>query len=851
MKHLFFTLFIFSNYILNSQITVDNEKAHRRYWFYRTRMINDFIKIGKNQGDCIVFPERNDGQENNGQTDFDSKIGPDQIDITNMYMMTLALEYKILSRNSQDVSETVKELFHLMWTINRLDLEAEQFFDPTEPSSDLIQPNGILNGFMLREDMPRDYFDINNKENLKHYNYSLLENDYTSLSDAQKLTYGGFSGVQHTNKLTLDNPFSNHFSPQNQPLNKMSLPQDKYQSMLVAMMFINKYIPAGVTYNGEAFQDGETSLKAEAGRIAKRCYDYCVGPGPNNLWKLRYINSSGQYLGTLTNQDGGDAWVYSWALSREACKANRNFPWNFTSNNISCFGYNDAFAVGVGAGEYTTQCLTPNPCFEDNAVFKAWGQAGSNSNVFPLSPVNALNPIYTYMMANTSLNNIEWADLLRKVLHQDGALLRQMSVYGDPIAVAPCQGPYNYGNCAHGGFEWSSQDRLEHPDARGSLCNGSSQHPLPCVNYIHDYSFRGNYPGVDYMLLHNLYYEYQNQILDGNNGNVTFGNGGFGNGLGNVLGNVISVIYNAGTTVANNVSSALCSIQNFFGGIFQGNSNICDPTVTASGNGYWGSNNVNLSGYAAINYMDNKDENIWPRKLIYNSNNPFYIQGVDMPNQEGKVAVFQNLTSKAHIYATSSPAAPLNVFPSKVTYRAGKEIVFEPGFTIDAGSTFHGYIQRYICNGNSDNMNMRSLKDSLLTATPINLDYESDIINPIPIHYTVSQKSDADLHPVISEEIHSEEIIQNLTSIDEPKSSEFNIIPNPTTGKVQIQTKATAIDEVFSISVFDMKGRLIYLYENVTSLFEINLEGYSKGIYMIQVTSNYGNSMTKKIDVIE
>ncbi|MCD6019782.1 MAG: hypothetical protein K0S53_2903, partial [Bacteroidetes bacterium] len=29
------------------------------------------------------------------------------------------------------------------------------------------------------------------------------------------------------------------------------------------------------------------------------------------------------------------------------------------------------------------------------------------------------------------------------------------------------------------------------------------------------------------------------------------------------------------------------------------------------------------------------------------------------------------------------------------------------------------------------------------------------------------------------------------------------------------------------------------------------LEGYSKGIYMIQVTSSLGNSITKKIDVIE
>ncbi len=37
----------------------NDQKAHRRYWYYRTRMVNDFMKIGKEQGDCIVFAERN------------------------------------------------------------------------------------------------------------------------------------------------------------------------------------------------------------------------------------------------------------------------------------------------------------------------------------------------------------------------------------------------------------------------------------------------------------------------------------------------------------------------------------------------------------------------------------------------------------------------------------------------------------------------------------------------------------------------------------------------------------------------------------------------------------------------
>jgi hypothetical protein len=59
---------------------IDHDKAHRRYWYYRTRLINDFMQIGTDQGDCIVLAERNYGTTTN-DIKAESKIGPDQIDI--------------------------------------------------------------------------------------------------------------------------------------------------------------------------------------------------------------------------------------------------------------------------------------------------------------------------------------------------------------------------------------------------------------------------------------------------------------------------------------------------------------------------------------------------------------------------------------------------------------------------------------------------------------------------------------------------------------------------------------------------------------------------------------------------
>mgnify|MGYP007037490474 CR=1 FL=1 len=46
-------------------------------------MINDFMKIGKDQGSCIVLAQRNYLEDNSGLPELMSKVGPDQIEISN------------------------------------------------------------------------------------------------------------------------------------------------------------------------------------------------------------------------------------------------------------------------------------------------------------------------------------------------------------------------------------------------------------------------------------------------------------------------------------------------------------------------------------------------------------------------------------------------------------------------------------------------------------------------------------------------------------------------------------------------------------------------------------------------
>ena len=238
--------------------------------------------------------------------------------------------------------------------------------------------------------------------------------------------------------------------------------------------------------------------------------------------------------------------------------------------------------------------------------------------------------------------------------------------------------------------------------------------------------------------------------------------------------------------------------------------------------------------------MDNIDESDWPKKIGFgsgaitlgvNATDPFHING--------NVKVFQYLKSTAHIYPTSSPAAPGNTTPSNVTYRAGKEISLQPGFQVLSGSTFYGYIKRYVCGVDDYEAGMRTAKDS----TKSN-DYENDDMNDYAMHYVEYPKSDADNYPYGIEE-------NDLERNSSPADNDLIIIPNPSTGIFNVQAKKISEDETLNIHVYDMKGDLILQFTDVSITTEINLQGFSKGIYMIHLNSSTGNSKIKKVSVVE
>src|ERR1700741_283194 len=117
-------LFILLSTMVKGQ-TSDDEN-HRKYWYYRTRLVNDFLKVGISDGNSIPFSERGlyyDGSSNASLTtamkcgDGTSKLG--------VYIGVLATEYKLLKINGQNTDKVLHELACALYALDRLDMNAE------------------------------------------------------------------------------------------------------------------------------------------------------------------------------------------------------------------------------------------------------------------------------------------------------------------------------------------------------------------------------------------------------------------------------------------------------------------------------------------------------------------------------------------------------------------------------------------------------------------------------------------------------------------------------------------------------------------------------------------------------
>ncbi len=129
-----------------------------KYWWYRYRLVNDFMKIGTACGESI--PMEHWKFRDNGKND--KAYWGDATQHLGNYMNALAGEWRILHDCGLSTRRTEEELYYAQVAFDRLDKKAEpawRDYDRVYPycgTPDLpgIEKDDDLNGFFIRDDVP-------------------------------------------------------------------------------------------------------------------------------------------------------------------------------------------------------------------------------------------------------------------------------------------------------------------------------------------------------------------------------------------------------------------------------------------------------------------------------------------------------------------------------------------------------------------------------------------------------------------------------------------------------------------------------------------------------------------------
>lgn len=129
-----------------------------KYWWFRYRLINDFLIVGPDCGMSIPAQRRETSSYWSADGRNKLKWGDATLDLGN-YISMLATEYKHLKNNNLDCTQTLKELYYALNAFERLDRNAESACYNLDGSYPCNHQDGapwgnMLNGFFVRDDVP-------------------------------------------------------------------------------------------------------------------------------------------------------------------------------------------------------------------------------------------------------------------------------------------------------------------------------------------------------------------------------------------------------------------------------------------------------------------------------------------------------------------------------------------------------------------------------------------------------------------------------------------------------------------------------------------------------------------------
>ena len=440
-------------------LTQTPQLNEEKYWTYRERLRNEYmIGIGPGVGMSIPASIRDTASGILQWTDCTMAHGE--------YMAILGMEYKILDDRSDELDQTIKELYYALYAFNRLDYTAEIFFGGA-PS---------LNGFFMRDDISEDSLGMDTV--LAHLNQGLSVFEITHL----------------------DSDFMDEI-PRN---NEESL--DQAILLVTGLSVIRKCVPEDVVYTNDGevhqFQHFETSLSLEPGNIITRNVNYMkegdsvrvqLDPDDPNLYGIQ-----------------GNAWDFIIKNPFTMIEVLRGSNAYFLSKAYTSAKYHDT-------GLYSPTTDLTADSITDSVFIALENFILPNDQDFKVINLNAMANFWPDGLQEDTTNTdynagvlgprsmqqyYEWIPMLHQIMFGGERNYLRIEVppdtafYNDPegyyeylLNLAPFDGPYHYENGFYPNYEWSSTSRTIQPDRRGDMST----------------PFKGHYPGLGYMIYYNMF----------------------------------------------------------------------------------------------------------------------------------------------------------------------------------------------------------------------------------------------------------------------------------------------------------------------------------------------------------
>lgn len=477
-----------------------NDANYNKYWYYRYRLIKDFMIVGLDQGMSIPASARNIDRKDFGPEN--NTNGTLQwVDATCLlgdYIGVLATELNLVMNkcgytNGQGVYEnkmrTEYELFCAMKAFERLDKKAENMLDKEHDVGDR------LNGFFIRDDVPRDF--IISPDKAIQDNIPLtdqrVKNWHSLNSGLTKPPGRNYSSVDYilSNGETIIEKSGITNNPRSD-LNQVEVSKDQIVHIVMGLCCVMRFVDPN-----ESWYDPTTGTFYNFVAEAKANYNRILGhiSSFNNWFFKEPIISNYTFSGQAILNDAKDAAGcsdYSFAFMQVVMKYQTGF---FGGSEVGVAKWFGIPALGCNLRRMRGQWHMP---LGMAAVSAGWDASFRSADLSQRKYNTTAAVTYTRGICPTE--EVELYNLLLSAIYgpQKEKYMIPKSRIDNLLANAPCYGPYNYSYVQNGSFNprydsyyWSLPKTFVSPHKRGINLAAFGGNP-------------GEYNGIDFMLFYNL-----------------------------------------------------------------------------------------------------------------------------------------------------------------------------------------------------------------------------------------------------------------------------------------------------------------------------------------------------------